>query len=348
MSEFRQDPVTGVWTLVAPARAGRPKDFLRAPEESADPEHCPFCAGHEHMTPPTEYEGRVPGVDGWVTRVVANKFPALTAPDDSMGPEDVPAPEPYRGMTGFGGHEVIIETPRHGEGLADYDDAHARALVDTLVERVRYWHCDGRVSHVVIFRNWGRKAGASLAHAHMQLAALPRIPDAVGREAANFLSYAEKTGGRCVLCAAIAADDDGGRTVYDDGVTLVQSPWAAPIPYALRLAQRAHSPSILDLSGAERESLAVAMVTTARVLREAFGDPAFNIVVHIAPFRLTEILAAPYHWHMQFILRTSDQAGFEWGTGQYLNVIDPDAAAAELRESFATHRRIRLSAPPRV
>lgn len=340
MSEFRQDPVTGVWTLIAPARAGRPKDFSRRPEEAADPEHCPLCAGHEHMTPPTKYLGEMPGVERWVTRVVDNKFPALTAPEDAFGAEDIQAPPPYRGMTGFGGHELIVETPRHGEGLADYDDEHARIIVDTLIDRVRYWQDDGRVAHVLVFRNWGQKAGASLAHAHMQLAALPRIPDAIGRELGNFMTYAEQTHGRCVLCAAQASDAEGGRTIWDDGITLVQSPWAAPIPYALRLSPVRHAPSILDLTSEERDSLGRALVATARVLKDAFGDPAFNIIFHVAPFRLAQLGAYPYHWHVQFILRTSDQAGFEWGTGQFLNVIDPDVAAEQLREAMAEHPRV--------
>jgi UDPglucose--hexose-1-phosphate uridylyltransferase len=334
MSEFRQDPVTGVWTLIVPGRAGRPKDFSRAPEEAADPEHCPLCAGHEHMTPPTKYQGGVAGVAGWVTRVVDNKFPALQAPDDALGAEDIDSPPPYKAVTGFGGHEVIIETPRHGEGLADYDEAHACALVDTLVDRVRFWRDDGRMAHTLIFRNWGLKAGASLAHAHMQLTALPRIPDTIVREMGNYMTYGDQHGGRCVMCASLEADDAGGRIVWDDGITVVHSPWAAPIPYALRLAPRRHSPSIIDLTSEERRSFGRAMVATARAFKGLFGDPAFNIVVHIAPYRIAELGAIPYHWHVQFILRTSDQAGFEWGTGQFLNVIDPDDAATALREAL--------------
>ena len=335
MSEFRQDPVTGVWTLVVPERAGRPKDFSRTPEEATDAERCPLCAGHEHMTPPTLYLGRLPGVEGWVTRVVDNKFPALTAPPDLLGADEIDAPPPYHGMTGFGGHEVIVETPRHGEGLADYSAEHARALVDTLVERVRYWRDDGRVAHTLVFRNWGAKASASLAHAHMQLAAMPRVPAVVTREMGNFMSFASQSGGRCVLCAALETDDAGGRTVWDDGVTAVQSPWAAPIPYALRIAPRRHGPSILDLTTEERDSFGRAMVAAARAYRGLFGDPAFNFVLHVAPYRIAELGAIPYHWHAELIVRTSDQAGFEWGSGGYLNVIDPDDAAEQLRGVLA-------------
>jgi UDPglucose--hexose-1-phosphate uridylyltransferase len=342
MSEFRQDPVTGVWTLIVPGRAGRPKDFARRPDEAADPEHCPLCAGHEQMTPPTKYLGQVPGVGGWVTRVVDNKFPALENAPGDLGVDSIGAPFPYKGMTGFGAHEVIVETPRHGEGLADYSDEHAAAIVDTLVDRVRFWRDDGRIAHTLVFRNWGQKAGASLAHAHMQLAALPRIPDTIVRELGNSMTFADQQGGRCVMCAALKADDEGGRVVWDDENIVVHSPWAAPIPYALRLAPRRHAPSILDLTTEERASFGRAMVAIARGYKGLFGDPAFNLMLHIAPYRLAELGAFPYHWHVQFILRTSDQAGFEWGTGQYLNVIDPDEAAEELRQAIAQP----VGAPP--
>ncbi len=334
MSEFRQDPVTGAWTLIVPERAGRPKDLSRSADEAMDPEHCPLCAGHEQMTPPTLYLGQLPGIGDWVTRVVNNKFPALAAPAESPGSEDIDAPDPYRGRTGFGGHEVIIETPRHGEGLADYSEEHSRVLADTLVDRVRYWRDDGRVAHTLVYRNWGAKAGASLAHAHMQLAAMPQVPAAVTREMGNFLTYADQTRGRCVLCAAMEADEFGARTVWTDGVMSLQSPWAAPIPYALRLAPLRHSPSIIDLTSEERASFGRAMVVVARAYAGLFGDPAFNFVLHVAPYRIAEIGAIPYHWHAEFILRTSDMAGFEWGSGGYLNVIDPDDAAEQLRNAL--------------
>ena len=151
----------------------------------------------------------------------------------------------------------------------------------------------------------------------------------------NFLTYADQTHGRCVLCAAIETDDFGARTLWTDGVMTLQSPWAAPIPYALRLAPMRHSASILDLTPEERASFGRAMVVAARAYAALFGDPAFNFVLHVAPYRIAEIGAIPYHWHAEFILRTSDMAGFEWGSGGYLNVIDPDDAAEQLRNALA-------------
>jgi len=330
MSEFRQDPVTGAWTLVAPERGGRPRDYAFEREDLGDAQGCPLCAGNELMTPPTLWEGRLPGSDSWVTRVVDNKFPALSAPGEALGAEPLDAPAPYRATTGFGGHEVIVETPRHAEGLADYSEEHARLVVDTFAERLGHWRRDGRVMHTLLFRNWGRDAGASLAHAHTQLVALPRVPDAVITEMGNFSGYwAEHS--RCVLCEAMETDDSGGRTVLEDGGVVVQSPWAAPTPYALRLAPRRCAETFEDASDSELDGLASVLVSTARVLDEHLDSPPLNIAFHVAPYRVSDIAVLPYHWHAEIVPRLSERAAFEMGSGAHINVVDPDAAAASLR-----------------
>jgi UDPglucose--hexose-1-phosphate uridylyltransferase len=334
VSEFRLDPVTGVWTVVAPERAGRPKDFRRSAAEADADESCPFCGGHERMTPASRFEGFLPGHPSWTTRVFENRFPALTAPDDADGSDSLPAPEPYEACTGFGVHEVVVETPRHGEGLADFTPEHAALVVDTWAERLRKWGTDPRFAAAVVFRNWGLSAGASLAHAHSQIVVLPRVPDALVRELGNF-SGAASQGRGCVLCEAIGLDDREGRTVFDDGLTVVQSPYAAPIPYFMRVSPRRCAPSITDCTSEERASLGAALVAAARAVTGVFGDVAFNLVLHVAPYTTRRVPGLPFHWHAEVILRTSDQAGFEWGSGLYTNAVDPDDAARSLREGLA-------------
>jgi len=335
VTEMRRDPVTGVWTVLAPDRAGRPKEFSRSPEEVADASTCPFCAGREEMTPATRWEGAVPGEESWTVRVFGNAFPALSAPDDEDGSDPIDAPSPYVAQTGFGEHEVIAETPRHGEGLADYAPEHATLLAEAYAQRLRHWREDGRFAAAILFRNWGRAAGASLSHAHTQLVALPRVPDVIVRELGNF-SQAASGSRRCVLCEATAADDAGGRVVWDDGVVAVHSPYAAPIPCALRIAPRRCSVTLADATPEERASFGAALVASARAVRGAFGDVAFNIVIHDGPYTAQRAVALPFHWHAELILRTSDQAGFEWGSGTYINVVDPDEAAETLRAGLAS------------
>jgi UDPglucose--hexose-1-phosphate uridylyltransferase len=330
MSEFRQDPMTGVWTLVAPDRRDRPRDFQRAREWDADVGECPLCAGHEDSTPPSKQEARLHGTEGWSIRVVDNKFPALSAPGDQYGPDELDAPAPYRAVTGFGGHEVVVETPTHDEGLADYHAGHLRLLVDVYIDRLEVWRLDGRVAHTLVFRNWGKAAGASLAHAHSQVAALPRVPEAVISEMGNFSTHHSSTG-RCLLCDAVASDDAGGRTVHADGPIVLQSPFAAATPYALRITSRECAATVTSLDDESRDSLARILGLTARLLREHLHDPAFNLILHVAPYRLTEMAVLPYHWHIDVVPRMSGLAGFELGSGEFINVVDPDDAAESLR-----------------
>lgn len=333
MTELRRDPVTGTSTIIAPDRAGRPRDFRRTPDEVADASSCPFCPGHEDQTPPSRLELGLPEATGWTVRVMENLYPALVAGEDEEFAVDVTAPHPYQATSGFGQHEVIVETPRHDEVMADYSPEHASLLVDAYAGRLRTWRDDGRFCAPILFRNFGRAAGASLSHPHTQLMVLPRVPQVLVRELGNFSQEASEHG-RCALCRLLAVDDAGDRIVFDDGITVVHSPWAAPVPYFMRIAPRRCEASLADTSAAERASFGAALVAASRAIRGMFGDAAFNIVVHDAPYS-AQLAGLPYHWHAEVVPRTSDQAGFEWGSGVYLNVIDPDEAAADLRDGLA-------------
>jgi UDPglucose--hexose-1-phosphate uridylyltransferase len=333
VSECRIDPVTGITVVIEPERAGRPRDFLRTPDEVADASTCPFCLGHEEMTPPSRLELAIPGEGHWEVRAFANSYPALVADPDEDGPRDLHAPWPYEGTSGFGSHEVIVETPRHDETLADYTPQHAALLADAISYRIKAWREDGRFAAAVVFRNYGRAAGASLSHAHTQIIALPRVPEMLIRELGNFSQYAAE-GGRCVLCDTVHADDIGDRIVFDDGITVVHSPWAAPVPYFMRVSPRRCMDTIADATAEERASFGNALVAAARSIRGVFGDAAFNVVIHDAPYS-AQHAGLPFHFHAEVLPRASEQAGFEWGSGIYLNVIDPDEAAATLRAGLA-------------
>lgn len=299
------------------------------PEEVEDPSTCPFCAGHEDQTPPTRLALHLAGETAWSVRVFENRYPALVAPDGQAGPSGIDAPWPYSGESGFGVHEVIVETPLHYQVLADLGDAHAALLAEAYAQRIRVWRDDGRFSSALLFRNFGRAAGASLSHPHTQFIALPRVPEAIAQELRNFWRAASEHR-PCVLCEAMRVDDAGGRVVFDDGVTVVHSPWAAPVPYFMRVAPRSCAATIADVSSEQCASFGSAIVAAARAIRGMFGDAAFNLVVHDAPYS-AQRTGSPYHWHAEVVPRTSDQAAFEWGSGVFLNVVDPDIAAAALR-----------------
>jgi UDPglucose--hexose-1-phosphate uridylyltransferase len=333
VSELRQDPVTGVWTVLAPHRGGRPSDYGCTPEKPHDAAGCPFCPGHEGETPPARLALSLPGEIGWTVRAFENRYPFLEAADDDEGLGCADAPWPYVARPGFGVSEVIVETPRHTEGLADYSPEHAALVVDAYAERIRVWREDGRFAAVLLFRNYGWGSGASLAHAHTQLVATARVPDAIVRELGNF-SQASTERGSCVLCEETTADTAGGRTVFDDGVCAVHVPWAAPVPYFMRIAPAVCAPTLADSTAAQRASLGACLVAAARAIRGAFGDTGFNIVVHDSPYS-AQRLGLAFHWHVEIVPRTPDMAGFGWGSGMYSTTVDPDEAAATLRAGLA-------------
>lgn len=340
MSELRRDPLTGVWTIYAPVRQDRPADFTPANSAPplADAAECAFCVGREDRTPPEVWSAVAPDDEdaglSWTVRVVPNLYPALEADPDSDGASASEAPGPYEACTGFGGHEVVIETPRHAEGLADLSPAHARLVVDAFADRLAHWRDDGRTACAVLFRNQGSLSGASLAHAHTQLIVLPRVPDAIAREIGNLSTYADAHSGRCLLCDMADSDAEGGLTVFDDGITRVMSPWAATSPYLLRVVSHQCAPTFADASAAQRDSLAVALTTAARAYRDALGDPSFNLVVHTAPFSVERTGVLPFHWHIDLVPRFSCSAGFEVGTGMGINSTGPARAAERLRSAI--------------
>jgi UDPglucose--hexose-1-phosphate uridylyltransferase len=337
-SELRRDALTGLWTIMAPVREARPVDFT--PENSApalaDASGCPFCPDREHRTPGEVFRA-LTSADAaaglpWTVRVVPNLYPALGITSEEDEPGTASAPGPYEACRGFGAHEVIVETPRHEEGLADFPLAHARLVVDAFAERLVHWRDDCRTSVVVLFRNQGALSGASLAHAHTQLIALPRVPDAIVREIGNNTTWAESHPGHCLLCDATAADEEAGLVVSDDGITRIVSPWAATSPYQLRIVPRRCAPTFSDAPGEERDSIALALTTVARAYAGVLGSAvAFNLVVHTAPFSVERTGALPFHWHVELVPRFSCAAGFEVGTGMGINSTGPDVAAERLR-----------------
>jgi UDPglucose--hexose-1-phosphate uridylyltransferase len=337
MPELRKDLVTGRWVIIATERGKRPSDFKPEPAEVQDTANCPFCAGHEGMTPPEIYAlrpgGTKPNTSGWRVRVVPNKYPALGI-DDPLVKKGVGL---YDVMSGFGAHEVVIETPDHCRPIHELSVDEIRDVIEVYRHRVEDLHGDIRFRYVLIFRNEGAQAGASLLHPHSQIIATPITPKRVKEELQGAEAYF-KARERCVFCDMIHYEKDAGsRIVHETDQFISFCPFASRFPFEILLFPKQHESNFHALQGRERE-LALALKMTMDKLYTALRRPQYNYVIHTAPNLFPrrgywQTIHEDYHWHFEIMPRLTRVAGFEWGTGFYINPTPPEQAAKYLRET---------------
>lgn len=319
--------MTGRWVIISADRARRPSDFTR---NSALPEAngtCPFCLGHEDQTPPEILSYRDNGNGHWNLRVVPNKFPALQV----EGVLDRAGEGLYDQMSGVGAHEVIVESPEHKVSLADLTEKRVEDLFWAFRDRIIDLKRDTRLRYVLLFKNHGQAAGASLEHTHSQLIALPVVPIQVREEIEGGLRY-YRFKERCVFCDMIRQEArDGSRIVLETDEILVISPYAARFPFETWVLPRRHASHFEAAQPSLIQSLAWAMRATIRKIEKVLEKPAYNFLIHSSPVQ--ESALDHYHWHLEIIPRLTRVAGFEWGAGFYINPTPPEESAQFLREA---------------
>jgi len=340
MTELRHDPIQRRWVIIATDRSKRPTDFLQETAEMGGGSFCPFCQGHEDKTPPEIFalrrNGGAPNTDGWDVRVIPNKFPALMI----EGGLDKKAVGIYDRMRGVGAHEVIVETPDHAMDLAEMPIDQLAVVMGVYRDRLIDLLQDRRFKYILIFRNHGALAGASLAHPHTQIIATPVTPLQVAVELESAKGH-HQLKERCLFCDIIAQEiDEGKRIVYLDDLFIAYAPYASRFPFEIQLAPRQHLHSFAEASNADVTGLARAMKDVLSRLRTALKDPPYNFVFHTAPNTETihkrahywQSLQFDFHWHVEILPRLTRVAGFEWGTGFYINPTAPEDAARFLKE----------------
>jgi UDPglucose--hexose-1-phosphate uridylyltransferase len=329
MPELRRDPIVGRWIIIATERAARPSDLVR-PLPPARPGLCPFCPGNEDKTPREVYvSGRSPAAPpnspGWKVRVVPNRFPALMIEGD-LDREPVGI---YDRMNGIGAHEVLVETPDHGKGLGELTDQDVTDVLFASKARILDLRNDQRFRYILLFKNHGASAGATLEHGHSQLIALPVVPRHVAAELAGARNHHEHRE-RCIFCDIVLQErKDRVRLVYENDEFVVFSPWAPKSPFETWIVPKRHE-SNFEAEPKERLFYcAQALRTTIARLGAALGKPAYNYIVHSNPLR--DAPSPSYHWHIEVMPALTHVAGFEWGSGFYINPVPPEEAAEFLR-----------------
>src|SRR5512141_1918152 len=302
LPELRKDPVVGRWVIISTDRAKRPTDFARE-QMKMKGGFCPFCYGNESKTPPEilayrpNPNGGPPVKDspGWSVRVVPNKFPALGI----EGNLNRRAEGMFDRMNGVGAHEVIIETPDHNASLATMP---LKRIEDTLWafrDRILDLKQDKRFKYILIFKNHGEAAGASLEHAHCQMIALPILPRAVKEEiegAKQYFIYKE----RCVFCDMIQQELDAGTRVVAENESFVTlAPYAPRFPFETWLMPKRHESHFENSDPPTVQNLAWVLRLTMRKLDRVLERPAYNFVLHSGPMQ--ESAMPHYHWHIEIM-----------------------------------------------
>lgn len=329
MPELRKDPILGRWVIIAPERMTRPHVLAQSADLIAQ-SFDPFLEGHEDATPPEILAYRQPGSrpngPGWRVRVVPNKFPALRVEGELHKRGD----GIYDMMNGVGAHEVIIECPHRENNMSRLPASAIREVLWAYRDRLVDLKRDARLVHGLIFKNKGAAAGASLDHSHSQLIVNPIVPITIRDELAGAEAF-YRYRGRNIFSDMVQQElATELRVVIDSPGFLVICPFASRFPFETWIIPKQHSSHFENVTRQGIEELGVVLKQTLRKHELALDDPAYNYVVHTAPFDAQDL---PYYsWHIEIYPRLTGIAGFEWGSGFYINSVAPEEAARALRE----------------
>ncbi len=331
MGEMRLDLLSGEWVIFAPERRRRPSHLDGPRPEETDPARCPFCPGHEDMTPPEIMALRPRGGagtgSGWTVRVFPNLYPALRV----EGEVDARPDGIFDRMNGVGAHEILVMTPDHDARPGDLAPECWRSVLGVIQTRIRDLRGDGRLKHIQVFQNHGFRGGATQPHAHVQLIALPVVPPRLKRQSERMQGHFERRG-RCLICDLLSVElEERSRVFLDDSRTVGFVPYAAPQPFTMWLVPRTHGARFEEASAETLDGMSAAISSSLGRLDRILERPDFQLVLHSAPFRGDGALWR--HWFIEILPVLAGTGGFEHATGCRINTVFPEEAAQALSKA---------------
>lgn len=329
MSELRYNVATREWVVMAPERARRPEDFhaqrhSTTADRPAYREDCPFCPGAEVNTP-GETVRFCDNQGNWLVRSFPNRYPAFTCETEAGLSGDLF----HRKRLGSGVHEVVAESRLHNQTLALQETQHVQLVLEAWRQRSQFLFAHTEIEHLVVFKNHGVGAGTSLEHPHSQIIGLPVLPSSVRHRFDDAALFFQKGKG-CVFCEMVKAElEDGDRIVASSPGHVAFVPFAAYSPYSIWILPRRHSHCFALIEPEEVADLAVVLREVLARLYIGLKDPDYNLVVRTAnpPGPGSHF----FHWYIAVVPRISQMAGFEMGTGMFINASLPETDAAYLR-----------------
>lgn len=346
--EIRINPIVPTESvLVATARSMRPKKEEAPLTHDTSPHlpACPFCRGNEAKTPAPI--AQVPAVGDWELRIVENLYPVLS--DEALSPNFVYGLQ--QTIDGYGRHEVVIDHSSHGIFIHEMSEEHLALLFSLYRTRIeQLYHADDRLKYVLVFKNFGPAAGASIGHTHSQIIAMPVVPDNIQAEVKNSQAHYLATR-RCIFCSLIDEALTFEATLYDResgeirrkisvGQFVIErssrfiaiKPFASRYEWEVHILPLSHQADFLDSGLEDISDLAGLFKRTMARLNRVLGGVQYNFFLHSLPHGDEyEDNAGFFHWHIEICPRTSIPTGFELGSGLFVNTISPERAAEQLR-----------------
>ncbi|MGA1796299.1 MAG: galactose-1-phosphate uridylyltransferase [bacterium] len=328
MSEIRQNIAIREWVIIASERARRPHEFIQKKQVDKETpdymETCPFCPGNEHLAPPEVFSLR-DDRNEWLVRCIPNKFPAVSAQGTLIHQDE----GIKRRLSGVGLHEVIVETPHHSLATALMDEQQVIKILETY--KCRYLEAlgDKRIELVIIFKNHGQSAGTSLEHPHSQLIAIPVVPQHVRDRMEEAMRFYDDHR-RCVFCEMLKEEIKlQERVILESADFVAFTPYAALSPFHTWILPKRHMSSFTQIDETEMRDFAGILRKVLKKIYVGLNDPDFNYVIRSIP--------APYgdtsffHWYLSIVPRVSLAAGFELGSGMFINTSIPEENAEFLK-----------------
>ncbi|MBI4698311.1 MAG: galactose-1-phosphate uridylyltransferase [Nitrospirae bacterium] len=330
MPELRLNLITKEWVVIATERSRRPDDFRIRASRKTLPDFvatCPFCPGNEAKTPDEIF--RISDGDQWKIRIVPNKFAALHRNIErrrmNEGLKHV--------VSGFGVHDVIIETPVHNMTTAMLPVEHISEIIRTYKRRFTELYADRGIGHVIIFKNHGEAAGTSLEHPHSQIIGTPVTPFQIRSRIDETIRFFDITG-ECLICKTGGEErKDGSRIILETEHFLTFIPYAALSAFHTWIFPKRHSAVFSDITDDEISDLALNMKTLLSKLYYGLNNPDFNY--SIRSNRPKDAKSEYSHWYISVVPRVSTAAGFELGSGMFINNALPEESAEYLRKVTA-------------
>lgn len=325
MSELRYNKLNKQWVLFAPNRAKRPTNFENENcKNLQDIESCPFEIGNESETP--NEVARIGDSNNWRCRIVPNLYHVLAIEVEPKSYKN----DGFENKSGFGAHEVIIETPDHSKQMFNFSINEFFDYFSIIKLRIENLKNDKRIKYFSIFKNYGLNGGATIEHSHSQLIATPFLPKRVEDDLDFFRNYKERTD-RDFFDDLIQDEKNFSEgIIFENVIFIAYCPYAARFPFEINIVAKNTLSSLLNFTDSDISSLSEVMNFCFKKLHHALGKPDFNMLIKNGAVQLKD---NPNRFHIQILPRLYNIAGFELDTEIMVNTFLPETTAKILKES---------------